>query len=170
MRRLRILCTTLAATGLMLVPGTVAAGPTDAAYVSVSISHTPEPATTSDTDVVFTVTVANGGPAAATDVALTTVLLYPNGSSVSGGPFRRYDALPSQGSCTTPTFREPSTPLGCQLGSLAADGSAQVTITIDTYRLRGAIVLQAGGRAIEVDADPTDNTDADVANVNGARV
>lgn len=166
MTRSRLVGVALALVGMTL-PGAVAASPTDLADLSVTISHTPEPAQAPD-DVVFTVTVANAGPATASGVALITDLFYPNGSSTSGAPFRRYDAVPTQGTCPTPTFLEPSTPVSCQLGPIGAGSSAQVIITIPTYRLKGAITLHEVVRANEADADPADNSDADVANVNGS--
>lgn len=166
----RLLSIAVVAAGFTLLPVGASAGPTDLADTSVSISHSPEPAEVSDKQVVFTITIANSGPATANAVELTTVLLYPNGSSTSGAPFRRYDAIPSQGTCPTPSFGQPSTPVTCQLGSITAGGSAQVTITIATYRLQGAITLQAAVRATEIDSDPGDNADSDIATVNGSPI
>lgn len=53
-------------------------------------------------------------------------------------------------------------------GAVAANGSAQFTITIPSYRLNEMITLQAAVRASQADTDPADNADSEVDNVDGS--
>jgi uncharacterized repeat protein (TIGR01451 family) len=93
------------------------------ADIVISKVDNPDPVTAGD-DVVYTVTVTNLGPDAAANVFLTDNL--PLSSRVSGA----VSAVPSQGTCDTTVL--PS--LFCELGAIAKDESATVTITITTIR------------------------------------
>ncbi len=109
--------------------------PTD---LAVAQTDSPDPVAPSS-PIVYTVTVSNPGGAAASLVRLTELL--PAGSSLTS-------AVPSQGACAG------SGPVVCELGSLAAGGSAQVTITVTAPAAPGAIASTARVSSAVIDTNP----------------
>jgi uncharacterized repeat protein (TIGR01451 family) len=94
--------------------------------------------------VTFTLTVGNAGPSDARDVALDDEL--PAGVTVAS-------VTPSQGTCTT------GGGVVCQLGTIAAGGSAQVLVTVNVASTAsGALVDTASVVSGQPDPDPHNNT------------
>jgi len=116
------------------------------ADLAVSQTDTPDPVV-ERSNVTYTLTVMNSGPATATGVALVDRL--PDAVFVS--------ATASQGSCARDGKGRRDGTLTCDLGSLAAGATATVTIVVTTSR-EGTIVNTASVRANEPDGDQADNT------------
>jgi uncharacterized repeat protein (TIGR01451 family) len=94
-------------------------------------------------DVVFTITVTNDGPGAATNVEVTDPL---------PASFTFVSATPSQGSCSG------TTTITCALGTLNAASSATVTITATATGGSGAYGNTATVTAAETDPQSSDNS------------
>jgi uncharacterized repeat protein (TIGR01451 family) len=91
--------------------------------------------------ISYTITARNNGPAAATNVTVSDPL--PAGETL-------VSAVPSQGSCVAVT---------CNLGSIAAGGSATVTVTADVTAACGdTLVNTATIGGDQFDPDTTNNT------------
>ncbi len=84
------------------------------ANLSVTQSAAPTPAV-SGSPLTFTAVVHNGGPVSATGVTFTWS--QPGGAAITS-------AVPSQGTCSI------TVGIGCALGTLAVNGTAQVTIVV----------------------------------------
>lgn len=117
---------------------TVAFAPSD---LSVSLEDAPDPVALGDT-YAYTVTVTNRG--AATTAATSATL------SLSGASHTVLSASASQGSCTV------GAAVSCALGTMAADGTATVTVTVEP-NATGSISATATVSAAE--ADPTASND-----------
>lgn len=116
------------------------------ADLSVTKADSPDPVI-AKSNVTYTVTVTNSGPTTATGVTLVDRL--PEAVFVS--------ATPTQGTCARNGKGQKDGVLTCDLGSLASNASATVTIVVTTSR-DGTIVNTATVRANEPDADRADNT------------
>jgi len=92
---------------------------------------------TTGTTFFYTLTATNNGPSPATNVIVTDTL-PPSLQFVS--------ATPSQGTCNA------SSPVTCNLGSLAVSASATVTLTVQVIGTSGTITNTATVSALE---DPT---------------
>ncbi len=95
------------------------------------------------TNVVYTLTVRNNGPASATGVAVTDTL--PAGTTL-------VSATPSQGAACTGT-----TTVSCLLGALATGAQATVTVTVSASAPR-VITNAASVTATEPDPNPGNNS------------
>lgn len=95
------------------------------------------------TNVVYTLTIVNNGPANATNVVVTDVL--PAGVTL-------VSATPSQGAACTGT-----TTVSCALGGLATGAQATVAVTVSAAT-PGVIVNTASVAASEPDPNPSNNT------------
>jgi uncharacterized repeat protein (TIGR01451 family) len=84
------------------------------ADLRVSKSDSPDPVQVNST-LTYTVTVENRGPATATSVTLTDILI---------GSATLVSTTPSQGSCSG------TGPVTCSLGDLAKDASATITLVV----------------------------------------
>jgi len=85
--------------------------------VSLLMNDSPDPALIDD-QVTYTLDIANAGPSEATEVVVTDTL--PAGTEL-------VSAVPTAGSCN---FDAGTRTVACGLGSLAASGSASVTIVV----------------------------------------
>jgi uncharacterized repeat protein (TIGR01451 family) len=113
----------------------------------VDLSITKTPSTTAlpigGGQVMYTLVVENDGPSDATGVTVTDPM--PAGLTL-------VEANPSQGSCSTT-----GSPVSCDLGRLAAGGSAQILVTAQTWATPGAVANTATVRGAQVETDPADN-------------
>ena len=116
------------------------------ADLSVTKTDSPDPVTVRS-NVTYTVTVTNSGPATATGVTLVDRLPDAVFVSVSA----------TQGTCARDGKGRRDGVVTCDLGSLAPGASATVTIVVTTSR-EGTIANTATVRANEPDADRADNT------------
>ncbi|HKZ14100.1 MAG TPA: hypothetical protein VJL81_09675 [Solirubrobacterales bacterium] len=121
----------------------------------LQISKTVEPTTAlTDEAVTFTLTVRNGGPSAAQNVAVDDSPPLP-------GSFALESAAASQGSCPTPTH--------CDLGSLAAGGEATVTVkAIVTASGAGVVGALNSATVSSATTDPDPSNDTSSAEVSVA--
>jgi uncharacterized repeat protein (TIGR01451 family) len=93
--------------------------------------------------LVLTASVTNAGPSSATQVTLSETL--PAGVTL-------VSVAPSQGSCSG------SGTITCSLGTLAANGSATVTVTVlVTKKVSGSLTTTASVVAAETDPVTTNN-------------
>ncbi|MGH3871622.1 MAG: hypothetical protein ACRDSR_08935 [Pseudonocardiaceae bacterium] len=129
--------------------------PPAGADVSVSVADSADPVSLGGDNVTYTLSVANAGPSGATDV-VTGILL-------SGASVGIVSATASQGSCniSAPDVVE------CSLGSIAASGSATVTITV-TPAETGTITALSVVDASETDPEDGNNADEESTTVNNA--
>jgi uncharacterized repeat protein (TIGR01451 family) len=117
-----------------------------AADLKLAIADTPDPVTVR-AELTYTVTVTNGGPAAATEVVLTDPLpadaLFVSASA-------------TQGSCRREGKSKRDGVLTCELGGLAAGASTSVTIVVTPARA-GELSNTASVTAREPDPNRGDN-------------
>lgn len=103
-------------------------------------------------NLTVTITVTNGGPDGATDVALTSDL--PAGAAL-------VSATASQGSCSG------TGPVTCALGAIASGANATVTLVV-TPSQTGTASLSSTVAGAEIDPDTTNNAVTVSATVNAA--
>jgi len=108
---------------------------------------------TTGTDTNYTATVTDGGPSASTNVALTAQL-PATGVLVS--------ATPSAGTCTAT-----SSGVSCNLGGLANEGTATVTIVVE-QTTAGTATLTAQVSGSENDPNTANNTATSSVTVTGS--
>jgi uncharacterized repeat protein (TIGR01451 family) len=120
----------------------------DEADVVVETTDSADPVV-AGSDVTYSILVRNTGPAAATKVVVTDQL--PAG-------FALVSAAASQGSCAAAT---------CTLGTLAADGSATVTV-VATPPATGVFLNTATVTAVESDPAPANNAATELTTVAAA--
>lgn len=118
--------------------GAVAAGVAVADVVITKTTNATTAATGSQ--FAYTITVTNNGPSPATNVVVTDTL--PAGLQFVG-------ATPSQGTCNA------SSPVTCNLGTLAVTASATITLAVQVTGTSGTIANTASVSAAE---DPTGGT------------
>jgi uncharacterized repeat protein (TIGR01451 family) len=123
------------------------------ADLSVTKTDSPDPVV-ARSNLTYTVTVTNDGPATATGVTLVDRL--PDAVFVS--------ATSSQGTCVRQGKGRRDGDLVCDLGTLAPGASATVTIVVTPSR-DGTITNTATVRANEPDADRADNTATETTTV-----
>jgi uncharacterized repeat protein (TIGR01451 family) len=123
-----------------LVQGTPPPPPVDA-DLKLTMTDAPDPVRVG-ANLVYTVTVTNQGPAAASGVTLRDVL-PKNVSFVS--------AVPAQGTCTG------TTTVNCTIGNLGVGSIASVAITVKT-RQRGTVKNTATTTATQVDPNGANNS------------
>lgn len=97
---------------------------------------------TAGSNVTFTITIANAGPDAATNVVATDTL--PAGATL-------VSATPSQGTCGS------GAPVVCSVGTLASGAAATITIVMQTSVTPGAQVNSVTVTANEIDPDGVNN-------------
>jgi uncharacterized repeat protein (TIGR01451 family) len=131
----------------------VVASPADRTDLSVSQTDSPDPVTVGGV-VTYTVTVQNNGPNQATGVTLQDTL--PTGS-YSG-------ASPSQGTCSPS-----SGTVSCDLGVLAANGSASVSVTVQTTTV-GTITNTATVSGNETDPNTSNNSSTEQSVVQATKI
>jgi uncharacterized repeat protein (TIGR01451 family) len=112
------------------------------ADLSLALSATPQPVRVGE-PLTVTITVANAGPQAATNVVLAHTL---------PAEVAFVSAASTRGSCKV-SGRE----LTCNLGALAVDESLTVTLVVTPLRA-GALSAAFTVRAAETDPDPTGNS------------
>ena len=124
----------------------VALGP---AVADLSISKTTD-ATTAPTGstITYTITVANAGPSTATNVVVNDTL--PAGLQFVA-------ATPAQGTCNN------ASPVVCNLGTLNAGASAEITVTAIVTVTSGTIANTATVTGAEGDSDAGDTTSTTAA-------
>jgi uncharacterized repeat protein (TIGR01451 family) len=115
----------------------------DVASANLAISKTGPGTATAGTNLAYTITVTNNGPAAATGVTVTDVL--PAGSSF-------VSSTPSQGSCSG------TSTVTCSLGGLANGASATIALTIQAPSSGPSVTNTATVTAVEADPTPANNT------------
>jgi uncharacterized repeat protein (TIGR01451 family) len=117
-----------------------------AADLKLTITDAPDPVAVR-AELTYTVTVTNGGPAAATEVVLTDSLpadaLFVSASA-------------TQGTCRRDGKSKRDGVVTCELGGLAAGGSTSVTIVV-TPAKAGELSNTASVTAREPDPNPGDN-------------
>ncbi len=123
----------------------VAVPPAD---ISVTKTHGP-PTPLAGSDLTYTITVTNDGPAAATGVTVDDTL--PAGLTL-------VSATPSQGSCTG------TSAIHCDLGSLSPGSQATVTI-VARPAAAGSVSNTATAASDQPDPSPGNNEDTDTATV-----
>jgi uncharacterized repeat protein (TIGR01451 family) len=101
--------------------------------------------------MIYTITVHNAGPAAATGVTVTD-MLSPSLSLVS--------ATSSQGTCSGTTV------VTCNLGGLASGSSANIQFIVRAGTTE-TVSNTASVRANESDPDPSNNSSTFIASVGG---
>ncbi len=109
------------------------------------------PATTGS-NTTYTATVANAGPAASTNIALT-------GTVPSTGVL--LSATPSAGTCST------GNGVNCDLGSLASGASATVTFVVE-QTTAGTAITTASVNGSENDPTPANNQATNTTTITGA--
>jgi uncharacterized repeat protein (TIGR01451 family) len=114
------------------------------ADISVTKTDSPDPAHVGQ-NLTYTITVANGGPATATGVAVNDAL--PKNAGFGS-------ATSSQGTCTLKPQKRLVT---CALGSLAGGASARVTIVVKPTS-KGTITNTATASANQADPNTADNS------------
>jgi uncharacterized repeat protein (TIGR01451 family) len=112
------------------------------ADLGVAAADTPDPAV-AGSDLTYTITVSNAGPAAAESVR---VVVSPPSGAVSF-----VSALASQGSCTTAVSAE------CSLGMIGAGASAAVTIVVRPAAA-GSLTTSASAASATQDPNAANNT------------
>jgi uncharacterized repeat protein (TIGR01451 family) len=119
---------------------TITAGNTD-----LSITKTPNSAGPygAGNSLTYTITVANAGPSAASNVTVTDIL--PAGSTFGS-------ATPSQGSCSG------TTTVTCNLGTLNAAGSATVALSLTLPSLPGVVFNKASVTTTSPESNTTNNS------------
>ena len=90
-------------------------------------------------NISFIITVTNAGPASAHNVVVTDTI--PPGSTF-------VSATPTQGTCTGAT---------CNLGTIAASGTASITIVVTAPAAPGPVTNTASVTVSDTDPDPTNN-------------
>lgn len=118
------------------------------ADMGITASAAPDPVTVGES-LTFTITIANAGPAPATNVTLTDTLL---GGTLSS-------ATASQGTCSG------SGPVTCSLGTIANGSNATVTLIVTTTQV-GTASLSASVAAAESDPSSGNNAVTVAATVN----
>ena len=96
----------------------------DGPVADVAVTKTGPTAARPNTPIVYTITVSNAGPQTASNVVVTDTI--PAGTTF-------VSAVPSQGTCSG------SATTTCNLGAIAAGGSATVTLTVQAPNAQGAI-------------------------------
>jgi uncharacterized repeat protein (TIGR01451 family) len=132
----------------------VVATPSHRTDLAVSQTDSADPVTVGGF-VTYTVTVQNGGPNQATGVTLADTL--PSGASYFG-------ASPSQGTCSS--F---SGTVSCDLGVLAANGSATVSVTVQTTAF-GTISNTATVSGHQTDPNPANNSSTEQTVVQPSKI
>jgi uncharacterized repeat protein (TIGR01451 family) len=129
----------------------------DSADLSISKSASPNPATQGQS-LTYTITVANAGPSAASDVVVTDPL--PAGVSF-------VSVTPSQGSCSGMATAAcgGGTTLSCGLGTLGSGGSALLTIAVVPTQA-GTVVNHASVSSSTRDPNPDNNSVATSTTIN----
>ncbi len=121
----------------------------NAPLVDLQITKTdaPDP-TTPNGQITYTLTARNNGPSAATNVVVTDVL--PVGVTHT-------NSVSSQGA--QPTFNAGTRTITANLGNLAVNGTATVTITVDVAATTvGDVQNTASITSAETDQNPINNT------------
>lgn len=121
----------------------------DTADLSITKSDQTDPISIGD-PIVYTITVSNGGPDAASDVRVTDAV--PTGTDF-------VSATPSQGSCALS-----SGTVTCELGILANGAAATMTLTVNPTQ-GGPISNSAGVTADADDPDSGNNSDTEITTV-----
>ena len=132
---------------------TVVAAVPPRADLSVVKTDSPDPVSVGNA-LVYTLTVSNAGPDAATGVTLVDTL--PTSVTFNG-------ATPSQGTGCSLSGRV----VTCDLGNIASGATAAVTISV-TPTVAGTIVNNVAVSGNEADADTTNNNDAESTQVGPA--
>jgi uncharacterized repeat protein (TIGR01451 family) len=125
-----------------------------AADLALAMTDAPDPVATR-TALTYTVTVANHGPASATEVVLTDAL-PADAVFVS--------ASATQGSCTRGGKGRRDGTLSCDLGALAAGATASVTIVVEPARA-GALTNTATVNAAQPDPNLANNSATETTTV-----
>jgi uncharacterized repeat protein (TIGR01451 family) len=126
--------------------------PDPLADLSLTKTDSPDPVS-ADSNLTYTLDVANAGPSNASAVTVTDSL--PAGVTYLG-------ASPSQGSCS-----EAGGTVTCDLATLAGSASASIEIVVRPQS-EGPITNTASVTGAETDPDPTDNGDSEPTTVNPA--
>ncbi|WP_306919512.1 hypothetical protein [Arthrobacter sp. V4I6] len=128
-----------------------------ASDIALTMTDSPDPVLARG-QVTYTVTLQNHGPGGASGLSMTDTL--PDAIFVS--------ASSSQGSCQREGSGKSGGILTCDLGSLAASGTATVTIVVNPAKA-GTISNTATARANQPDPDSANNTATETTTVISAK-
>jgi len=137
----------------------VPAGPVQA-DLAVTKNSAPDPVFSNAGNLTYTVTVQNNGPATATNVTLSDQLPIDDVDFVSA-------AASNGGTCGLP---DGLGELVCQLGELAVNSNATVTVVVTPDAVEGPTVIEntASVSGAEEDPTPGNNTSTEQTTVNPA--
>lgn len=116
------------------------------ADLALTMNDSPDPVRVRG-QLTYSLTVSNGGPATATNVALVDTL--PAATFVS--------ATPAQGTCVRGGKSKTDGTLTCELGSLAAGQTTTVTVVVSPTKV-GSLSNTATVSADQIDPDTADNS------------
>jgi len=149
---------TVSADEVDLIQGNNTTGPvttTVGAVADLSITKTDfpyDPVDVPGDPMTYTITVTNNGPSTATGVTMTDTL--PTQVSYTVG-----NAVTSQGSCSG------TSPIVCNIGTLANGASATITIPVTSPVIAGMISNTASVTGNEADPNMVNNSAAETTNV-----
>ncbi len=134
---------------IALLPASALAANADLAVDKTDGLDTYSPAVTVGSEITYTITVTNGGPATANGVELVDDL---------DSQTDHVSSNPSQGSCAG------NKKITCNLGTIANGGSATVTIKV-TAKKAGQVVNNVSVTTVDTDPVSANNTDTETTNV-----
>jgi len=128
------------------------------ADVSVSLAATPDPVK-AKSNLTYTITVKNSGPAAAGGVTVTDPL--PDGAVF-------VSASPTQGTCVTPAPNSAGV-MNCSVGTLAPGAQAAITLVVNVITTGKQTVSNTASTSYASDSNPANNSATISTNVFGSQ-
>jgi uncharacterized repeat protein (TIGR01451 family) len=113
----------------------------------VSLAATPDPVK-AKSNLTYTITVKNSGPAAAGDVTVTDPV--PDGAVF-------VSASPTQGTCVTPAPNSAGV-MNCTVGTLAPGAQAAITLVVNVITTGKQTVSNTASTSYASDSNPANNS------------